>query len=435
MLEATVVATLIRSRWTSSFEGMSRRDRQGCDYDAYLPDLLAGWELLLQADIVADLSDAEAAIRRLNATGTSHVSLEGLARFLLRAESVASSKIEGLEAAPRRLLDAEVALAQGGDAADRIAVEVLANVAAMEAAVEMGSSTETLTLDDLLGIHRILMERSATPSIAGVVRIAQNWIGGSSYNPCSAAFVPPPPDTLDTLLNDLLAYVNGDDHPALVQAAIAHAQFETIHPFADGNGRTGRALIHVILRRRGLAPRFVPPISLVLATWASDYITGLTTYRHAGTPDSPDRSSGAGTWLRTFATAAHRSCADAESYARRIDALDARWREQLGRVRANSAVALLVDLLPGVPVITVDSAARLIGRSEMRTGEAVNRLEAAGVLRQRNVGRQRYRVFEATDVVDLFAGLERALASPTGDTATAAPTRRVPLRVKRVRDA
>lgn len=421
-----VVGELLRTHWTSSFEGMSRRDRQGCDYDAYIPDPLVGWELTLSADLVADLSDAEAAIRRLNAIGTSHISLEGLARFLLRAESVASSKIEGLDAGPRRLLDAEVVIAQGGDAADRIAVEVLANVAAMEAAVELGSSTDTITLDDLLGIHRTLMEQSVTPDISGVVRTVQNWIGGSTYRPCSATFVPPPPQTLDALVHDLLAYVNGDDHPALLQAAIAHAQFETIHPFADGNGRTGRALIHVILRRRGLAPRFVPPISLVLATWASDYISGLTAYRHVGGADSPERSTGAVTWLRTFATAAHRSCSDAESYATKIDGLDAKWREQLGRVRANSAVELLLDLLPGVPVITVDSAARLIGRSQMRTGEAINRLEAAGVLRQRNIGKQRYRVFESADVVDLFTGLERALASPTGDTATAPPTRRVP---------
>ena len=420
------MATLIRSRWTPSFEGMSRRDRQGCNYDAYLPDPLVGWKLSLPADLIADLGDAEAAIRRLNSTGTSHVSLEGLARFLLRAESVASSKIEGLEAGPRRLLDAEVVLAQGGEASDRIAVEVLANVAAMEAAVELGSSTDIITLDHILGIHRTVMKRSATPEIGGVIRTVQNWIGGSNYNPCAAAFVPPSPDNLDELLDDLVAYVNDDEHPALVQAAIAHAQFETIHPFADGNGRTGRALIHVILRRRGLAPRFVPPISLVLATWARDYIAGLTAYRHVGAPDSPARSTGAGTWLRTFATAAHRSCTDAESYASKIEALDARWREQLGRVRANSAVELILDLLPGVPVITVDSAARLLGRSEMRTGEAINRLEAAAVLRQRNVGRQRYRVFEAADVVDLFTGLERALASPTGNTAAAPPTRRVP---------
>jgi Fic family protein len=422
------VGELTSHRWTAAFEGMSRRDRQGCDYDTYLPDPLAGWELALPADLVADLTDAETAIRRLNASGTSHVSLEGLARFLLRAESVASSKIEGLEAGPRRLLDAEVVLALGGDAADRIAVEVLANVAAMEAAVDLGSSADTITIDNLLSVHRILMERSSRPAIGGVIRTVQNWIGGSSYNPCSAVFVPPPPEAIDGLLDDLLEYVNGDDHSALVQAAVAHAQFETIHPFADGNGRTGRALIHMILRRRGLAPRFVPPISLVLATWATDYIAGLTSYRHIGAPNSPERSASLGMWLQTFATAANRSCSDAEAYATKIVALDAAWREKFGRVRANSAVELLLDLLPGVPVITVESAARLIGRSEMRTGDAINRLKAAGVLRQRNVGRQRYRVFEASDFVDLFTGLERALASPTGNTATAPPARHVPRR-------
>jgi hypothetical protein len=103
---------------------------------------------------------------------------------------------------------------------------------------------------------------------------------------------------------------------------------------------------------------------------------------------------------------------------------------QFGRVRANSAVELLLDVLPGVPVITVESAAQLIGPTTMRNGETINRLEAAGVLRQRNVGRQRYRVFEAADVVELFTGLERALASPTGDTATAAPIRLVPRQAK-----
>jgi Fic family protein len=420
------VAELVRHHWSATFEGMSRRDRRGCDYDAYVPDTISGWDLGLSADLVADMADAEAAVRQLNTSRTAHVSLEGLARFLLRAESVASSKIEGLEAGPRRLLDAEIVLARGGDAADRVAVEVLANVAAMEAAVEVGSRTDEVSLDDLLAIHTILMERSPMPEIGGTIRTVQNWIGGSSYNPCSAAFVPPPPDELDSLLDDLIAYVNGDDHPALVQAAIAHAQFETMHPFIDGNGRTGRALIHVILRRRGLAPRFVPPISLVLATWARDYIAGLTAYRHSGPATSPDRAAGASAWLRLFAAVANRSCRDADEYASKLDALDAEWRGQLGRVRAGSAVELLLDLLPGVPLVTVESAAHLIGRSKMRTGDAINRLESAGILRQRNIGRQRYRVFESVDVIDLFTGLERALASPTGNTAGAPPVRRVP---------
>ena len=419
---------VLRRRWTASFEGMSRRDRQGCDYETYVPDGLDGWDLVLPADLVADLVDAENACRDLNASGTSHVSLEGLARFLLRAESVASSRIEGLEAGPRRLLEAELARAEGVEGIDRVAVEVLANITAMDTAVELAVGHPTIGLDDLLAIHRTLMEHSPTPRIGGAVRRTQNWIGGSSYNPCAASFVPAPPDHLDALLDDLLRYVNGDEHPALVQAAIAHAQFETIHPFADGNGRTGRALIHVVLRRRGLTPRFVPPISLVLATWATDYIAGLTTYRHDGAPNSHERSIAAHRWLRTFAIATSRACADAERYANEIDRLNTAWQERLGRVRANSAVARLLDQLPGAPVLTVESAARLIDRSEMRAGEAINRLTEAGVLRQRNLGRRRYRVFEAADIIELFTGLERSLASPTDNTTTAPPIRRVPSR-------
>lgn len=425
------MATHLRQRWTARFEGMSRRDRQGCDYDAYVPDLLAGWDLLLPADVAADIADAEEAVGRLNRAGVSHVSLEGLARFLLRAESVASSMIEGLVAAPRRLVEAEAALARGDDAGDRVAVEVLGNIAAMELAVDAASSSGRFTVDDLLDIHRTLMDRSPTPQVGGEVRTVQNWIGGSAYNPCSASFVPPPPDRVPELLDDLVRYVDDDIHSPLTQAAIAHAQFETIHPFADGNGRTGRALVHVILRRRGLAPAFVPPVSLVLATWASNYVDGLMTYRHLAEPDSPERSAAAAEWLRLFATATHRACLDAEDHASHIDDLDAAWRDRLGRVRAGSGTDRLLAVLPGAPIVTVASASALIGRSKARTTDAVNALARAGILRQRNVGRQRYRVFEATDVLDLFTDLERALASPTGDTRQARSVRPAPGRRQR----
>ncbi|MEA2009753.1 MAG: Fic/DOC family N-terminal domain-containing protein, partial [Actinomycetota bacterium] len=130
------MAEYVRRRWEPRFEGMTRGDRRGCSYDAYLPDPLAGWNPTLPSDLAADIADAEAAIRDLNEAGTSHVSLEGLARFLLRAESVASSKIEGLDAGPRRLVEAEAVIAQGGETADRIAVEVLGNIASMESAIE-----------------------------------------------------------------------------------------------------------------------------------------------------------------------------------------------------------------------------------------------------------------------------------------------------------
>jgi Fic family protein len=419
------MAEYVRRHWEARFQGMTRRDRRGCDYSAYLPDTLAGWHPTLPTDLAADIADAEAAIRDLNARGTRHVSLEGLARFLLRAESVASSKIEGLDAGPRRLLNVEAVLEQGGEPADRIAVEVIGNIAAMESAIDIAVRKERLSVVDVLEIHRVLMDRSAKPETGGVVREQQNWIGGSSYNPCSAAYVPPPPEDVADLLRDLMHYAGGDDHSALVQAAIAHAQFETIHPFVDGNGRTGRALVHVILRRRGLAPSFVPPISLVLATRSTDYVAGLTAYRYDGPADGPERSAAARAWLHTFASATLRACLDAEAYASRINELVESWRADLGRVRKASAADLLIEVLPGVPLLTVESAARLIARSTVAASAAVNRLVDAGILVQRNVGRQRYRVFEAPGVVDLFTSLERALASPTGDTAVAPPVRHV----------
>ncbi len=422
------MASHLRKRWDATFQGMSRRDRRGCFYNAYLADPLVGWDLSIPADVAADIADAEEAVRALNDAGTAHVSLEGLARFLLRAESVGSSKIEGLEAAARRLAQAEAAIALGGDANDRVAVEVIGNIAAMESAVELATSADPFELDGLLSVHQTLMDNSPTPELGGVVRQEQNWIGGSSFNPCSAAFVPPPNEYLEDLLADLLEYVNGDEHSPLVQAAIAHAQFETLHPFADGNGRTGRALIHVVLRRRGLAPTFVPPISLVLATWSDDYVNGLMTFRHLSEPDSAERSAAAVEWLRMFATATSRACQDAEAYSDDIDEITATWCSKLGRVRANSSADLLLRVLPGAPIVTAESASRLIGRSKARTTDAVNALADAGVLRQRNVGRQRYRVFEATEVLDLFTGLERALASPTGNTRSDRPVRLVPQR-------
>jgi Fic family protein len=108
---------------------------------------------------------------------------------------------------------------------------------------------------------------------------SSNWIGGNDYNPCGADFVPPPPEYVDALLSDLCDAINNASLPPLVQAALVHAQFETIHPFDDGNGRMGRTLVQVILRRRGVAPAYVPPVSVVLAAERDRYIQGLTHYR------------------------------------------------------------------------------------------------------------------------------------------------------------
>ena len=281
---------LIRRHWSPSFrEGLPRRERHGCDYDAYVPDPLAGRTFTLDGATAADVADAEAAIARLNAEATSLVNSEAIARLLLRAESVASSRIEGLEAGGRRLLRAQAALALGDEPRDVTATEVLGNIAAMTWAVDAVASVETITVDHILEIHRRLLADTPLAAHAGVLRAEQNWIGGNRFNPCGAAFVPPPSEDVRGLLEDLCAFCNDDPLPAVAQAAVAHAQFETIHPFADGNGRTGRALIHVVLRRRGLAPRVLAPVSLILATWSREYVEALDATRHVGDPGAPKR--------------------------------------------------------------------------------------------------------------------------------------------------
>jgi Fic family protein len=229
------------------------------------------------------------------------------------------------------------------------------------------------------------------------------------------------------LVADLCAFCNTDDLSPVAQAAIAHAQFETIHPFVDGNGRTGRALIHMVLRRRGMAERALPPVSLVLATQARSYIDGLTAFRYVGSATSPRAIEGLNTWVGRFAGACTRSVQEANDFEARVAELERSWRESLGPVRANSAVDLILRLLPGAPILTVDGAATLIGRTFNPANEAIQRLVDAGILRQVNVGR-RNRAYEAPDIIAAFTALERQLASPEGDTRMSKPVRRVPER-------
>jgi Fic family protein len=422
------MSRVLRRRWQPRLDvGLSRRDRRGCQYEAYVPDLLAGRPFRLDGDVAADVADAERAITGLNAAATALVDTEALARLLLRAESVASSYIEGLVIGARRLLRAEAGLAAGDMGTDVTAVEVLGNIRAMTWAVDELSAAEAITLDGLLTVHEHLLSHTRLSEHAGRIREEQNWIGGGSFNPCSAAFVPPPPDHVEELLEDLCAFVNDDGLPAVAQAAIAHAQFETIHPFIDGNGRTGRALIHVIFRRRRIVPRLVPPVSLVLATWSASYVDGLMASRYRGRADSAAAHEGVNRWIALFSAACRRAVDDAAAFEADVHRITEQWLTALGRVRAGSAAERLLATLPGAPIISVTTAAQLIDRSFQATNEALNRLETAGVVRQVSVGR-RNRAFEAPAIIAAFTALERQLASPAGDTRYAPPLRPTPAR-------
>jgi len=294
----------------------------------------------------------------------------------------------------------------------------------MNAAILQIRPGDQITPEILLQFHGRLLSGIRHQAYAGKLRDQQNWIGGSSFSPSSAAFVPPPPELVPSLIDDLCAFCNEEALPTVVQAALAHAQFATIHPFADGNGRTGRGLIHLVLRRRGLATRVLPPISLILATWARGYVDGLTATRYLGPPTSEQAHEGTNLWVEKFASACIRSVEDAAAFEARVQQIDQGWRAALGTIRRGSATDLLLRAIPGAPILTVTAAAELIGRSFPQVNEAVSRLTAAGILTQVTVGK-RNRAFEAKAIINAFTDLERRLASPGGDTRSSPPARPV----------
>ena len=369
--------------------------RRACAYQAFVPDRLTDIELALDAGVAGIISDAEGAIRELNFR--SPPALAPLARLLLRTESISSSKVEGLTMDARGLARAE-SRAESGIRVSPMAREVLANMDAMQAAIDAASATRPFTIEDILAIHRRLMANAPNHRIAGIVRTGQNWIGGNDYNPCGADFVPPPPEYVGPLMVDLTDAVNRDDLPPIVQAALVHAQFETIHPFDDGNGRTGRALVQVVLRRRRIAPDYVPPISVILAADRDAYIEGLGAFREG----DPVR------WVESFATTAARAATLAARYVDAVRELKAKWRRRLASgpgPRAGAAAWAVIDALPAHPVISTTGAVAATGRAKSAVHAAVRQLVAAGVLVPVSSSK-RNRAWEAAGLLDLVAGLE-----------------------------
>lgn len=369
--------------------------RKACRYEAFVPDGVNDFNPAIPVELAGIVSDAESATRSLN--DQARPALRPLARLLLRTESIASSKVEGLQADARSLAQAEAKADVGKNVGSDVA-EVLANIDAMELAVEETAAQLAITVDGLVGIHETLMRRAPNASIAGRIRDVQNWIGGNDYSPCGAEFVPPPPEHVAKLLDDLCAFCNSDHLPPLIQAAVAHSQFETIHPFEDGNGRTGRALIHVLLRRRGLAPNYVPPISVVLAANKDRYIDGLTQYRDGKLDE----------WIESFAVAVAQAAGLAERHLGRVRELQEAWRSQLREhsdLRADAAAWAVIDELPGHPVITVPVATAITGRSKSSTAVAVDQLVNAGILLPLSESK-RNRAWEASGLLDLLAELE-----------------------------
>ena len=383
----------------------SRAARRKFTYRAYVPGLLAEREWSIPADLSSAMTLTEHACRALEAH-SEEVGLDTVARQLLRADSVASSRIEGLVISNRRL-----ARASATPRADLTAQAVLANVRAVEAAYEWARGDEPFSVRTLQMVHRTLFAGTFDERLGGALRDSQNWIGGEASSPRTAEFVPPPSEEVPSLLEDLCEFCDRQDLPVLLQAAIAHAQFETIHPFMDGNGRAGRALVGMIMLRRRVLNRVVPPVSLVLAGEAARYVKGLTSYRYGGDPFD---------WPYMFTDVVARAARVSEELAGKVRDLQRRWRSRAGNPRSDSAASRLIAALPAHPVLTLSTACEVTGLSDEACRKALNALQAAGVLAETTSGK-RNRVWESVGLFDILDRLERETG---GEGRAPVPTRK-----------
>lgn len=407
-----------------------RRARRRGTYRAYVPDSVHGRSVTLTTDNRRLLTLAEGATRRLAETGTSPV-MDALGPLLVSSEAAASSWIEGVAPGARQIALAGLSLTEDVRGTSASARLVANNLAVIRQAVRDLAEAPRVTVEDLVGLQqRLLPDRQVLHGL----RTTQNWIGGSSYDPLSAAYVPPPPEHVERLVADLVDFVGDTTLSPLIQAGIAHAQFETIHPFGDGNGRVGRALIHLILRRRGLTRNALIPVSLVLMTRTDAYIAGLEAYRFAGDPRGADGVDALNAWLAVFLPAVIDATDQARALAREVSEIRDRWSVALNthrvaqgttpRPRADSAVAALLDGLIEAPVMSVDTAQRLFGVGPRSAARAFADLQKAGIVSAKH-DRGRLLIV-AEDIVDFLDLASRQLASPHFDTRESPPARPAP---------
>ena len=375
--------------WTSRMaEFLTPRQRVllPSTYEAAVVPEIADAALTLSTRLAAAEADAVAAVSRFDSDAAS--ALLPFTPLLLRSESSASSRIEQLTVSARRLMEAELFGAGRGNAA-----LVVANTRAMTAAA---SIRPPLSLDSLLSMHRALLESSA-PDDAGALRCEPVWIGGSELSPAGALFVPPRHERVPEALEDLFAFTRRTDLPPLTRAAIAHAHFETIHPFVDGNGRTGRALIHVLLSWAGLTPHAPLPLSAVLLADVDSYFRSLDAYR-CGEPL---------VIVELFIEAAARAAALGRSAGRRIGRTVETMLER-SPGRAGTPDRAIIELLARRPVLDAGSAATAVGVSEAAARRSLERLEAAGLLRGYLIGPHR-RAWRSPEILDLMDDVASAL--------------------------
>ena len=350
---------------------------------AVLPKIAEVPDVPLSSDARTLVVEASAEIARFDAEVGAEVA--PFSAILLRSESVASSRIENLTASAKA-----IALAEAGDTSRENASIIVANTTAMRAAIDLA---DRLDADAILQMHDALI-RPTHPEWAGKWREEQNWIGGSDYYPHGAAFVPPHPERVAAAIDDLVRFLSRVDLPPLILAAIGHAQFETIHPFPDGNGRTGRALVHSLLRGKRLTRQVTVPVSAGLLADTDAYFAALGAYRQ-GDP---------GSIVEMVARASFAAINNGRELVGELHGLRARWDQRIS-ARQGAAAWRAADLLMSQPVLDSPMLQRQLDVTAPAALRAIEQLISAGVLVKVS-GKQRGRRYTAPELLaalDAFA--------------------------------
>jgi Fic family protein len=380
--------------WRQSFRGGTYEDRMMREVTAWLPPRIADLDLAVPSAIAAEMDLALREIAALDETHGDH--LASLSTLLLRAESVASSKIEHVEAS----MD-DYARALHGIRSNPLATSMVASTRALADLIGSVQDGGAIALGDLYRAHAILMaDDPQERGHAGRAREMQNWIGGSDHSPRGALYVPPPPRMVADYLDDLARYANRTDTSVLVQVAVAHAQFESIHPFTDGNGRIGRALINTVLRRRGTTRRVVIPLASAIVAHRESYFDALGAYRNGD----------AGPIIESFAQGSLIASLESRVTADRLSQLPDEWRRAAGGPRRGSATAKILDSLLDSPVFSADDAVQRVGGATSSVYSAIDRLHEAGVLRPLT-SRVRNQVWAASSLADELDDLGMRIAA------------------------
>ena len=363
------------------------QQQQG-NYQAAISANIADLTVNLPSDVLADAEDASREVTRFDAELGGEIA--PFASVLLRTESAASSNIENLTASARAITEAELP----GAKTTANAKVIVANTAAMVAAINLADNIDA---DAILAMHKALM-RDVDPKSAGRWREEQVWIGGGTHGPRGAMFVPPHHSRVRAAIDDLLRFAQRDDIPVVPQISLAHAQFETIHPFTDGNGRTGRALIQAMLRRKGLTRNVTVPVSAGLLTDTDSYFAALTAYREGD----------AAPIVRRISQAAVAAVFNGRELVSELHAVRAEWNNKI-TARSDSAVWQIADLLLRRPVINTALLTEELGIESKHARRYLEPLSAAGIIIETSSG-PRSRVWRSPEVIaalDAFADRAR----------------------------